>query len=204
MCVITVNAYVFEFGRKSRVTAMVRPVSVYYFDFCFGRVSALFFEIVAHERKVCNRHGKPHFRVIRRNFLRAVIDKARKSFYVLRFNRLVHERQGLFERDLFAFHGVYKMLFNACKLFAVRALDRINGRALNKRALLSRQKLYALRGAVGALVVLSRKIRNCKNAVTLFEVCVFIVDLVHGGLGKYARHGGSDFFLRHPLDVVAD
>ncbi len=87
------------------------------------------------------------------------------------------------------------MLFDFSKLGKRYAFYGVHGCALYKRALLLRKKLHALRRAVGALVVLTRKIRNGKNLVVLGKFNLFEIDVVYGRLGEYARHSRLKFRL---------
>ena len=131
MRVIAVDGYIFKLGRKSGMTAMVRPICIYYANFRFGRVALFFFEIVAHKGKVFNRHSKTHFFVV---ILYILIGEFYKALYftdVLCLCGGLNKRFGLIKRNLLAFHGVDKVLFYAGKLVLGNSRNGVYGGALD-------------------------------------------------------------------------
>ena len=138
MRVIGIYLHVFDLGRKGRVAAVVRPISVYHLDFRFRRVPALFFEIIAHERQIFHAHGEPVLFVVSRDLLVGHGDEPRHLFHVLRLHLRAGERLGLGKGNFRTFHGVDKVLFDAGKLFVGNAFHRDDARAFDERARLSR------------------------------------------------------------------
>ncbi len=95
MRIVAVNRYIFKFGRKCRVTAMVGPIRVYYFNFRLGRISSLALEIIAHENEVRNGHGKPCVCMKLRYLFIGQRNKAVNRFHVFRLNCATRKRLGL-------------------------------------------------------------------------------------------------------------
>ena len=93
---------------------------------------------------------------------------------------LGYKRLGLFKRNFLAFDGVDEVLFELFHLLFRGALHRIHAGALNERALLLREKLNALGGAVCTLVVLTREVGDGEHRIAFAELHRFPVNVVYG------------------------
>ena len=134
----------------------------------------------------------------------AHVDEACDVRDVVRLHLGAGERLRLFEGDLCALDGVDEVLFDALELLVRHALDGDDARALDERAGLLRQKLHALRGAVGALVVLPVQKGDGEHLVSLADGELFPPDVIDGRLGKDVDDRALQLLFRQPLRVIAD
>ncbi len=90
---------------------MVGPICIYNFNFRFGGVAAFLNEVITDKNQILLRHCKPHFGVICPNFRVRIVYKPFQLLYIVGNDRFVNERLRLIKRNLFAFDGIYKMIF---------------------------------------------------------------------------------------------
>ena len=138
------------------MAAVVAPIRVNHPQLRDGRVAVLgIAEIIAHEAQVLIRHREAHFLEIRVHLLVVPACKAGNRLDGRGGFHAQVEAFGFFHGGFAALHGVNQILFDMRKrFFGDSALYCHDLRRDDLRALALGQKLRALGGAVGALVVL--------------------------------------------------
>ena len=186
MRVVAVDFNIRKLGRESRVSAMVRPVSVDYLDFALGRVALFALEVISYESQILFAHSKSRLFVILCYLIVAHIYKALDYGYGKIELYFLLERSGNFHTAFSALNGVDNVLLDFLEALIVRTFDCIEFCALNQRTLCHRQKLYALHRAVRSLVVLSGKVLDYEQFIFL-KVGQLLVEVVYGLFAEDSR-----------------
>ena len=180
--------YLVKLGGKRRVAAVVRPVCIQHLKLGNRRIALFGFEIVLRAQHVLDRHGEAVFRRKVRDLFFVHLDEA-IHHGDLRGNTEGHfERIKFLERGLARIHRIDYVFFDCFKLLFIDILDKINFCKTYIRAFLARQKLYALRRAVCALVILSGQVFHRKYGISLFVGHLLISYRIHRRFAEHADH----------------
>jgi len=190
-------------GKKCSVAAVIRPICVYHLQLRYIRVASLFYKIVPHEFKVRRRHGKAHALVIGPYLLPIHFDKALNLGYRRGRGHILRKAFRGSKRSLPRLHGVYRVFFYCLRILRQQlARKHIHLCAAHAGGGLSRQQRAALRGGIGTLVKLPRKIFHGIH-IFVFAGLHAPADGVGVRLRKYSGYRLFQLLCLQPLHIVA-
>ena len=201
---VIVDADLVKVGGEGRVAAVVGPVGIDHAQLGHGGVAALgLAEIVLQRLEVGDIHGKPHGGEQRGERGLVHGGEALDGRNALWLGKLLGERFGLCKARLAAFDGVDDIALDRLDIgIRQRAIERVDLRRADARALALAQKLDALRRAVRALVELTGQGLDGKDRAGVLRVRR-VGHKVQRRLGEHAPAGIFKERGLDPLYIIA-